>query len=88
MINEKHLRWFKYADDTASVGLLQKTDPSHEAVHTEALQTCCCISQLEINVAGTKELIMLNKKHPNTETVSLDGQHVETVLVATKGNAM
>ena len=83
MINEEHFRLFKYADDMALVGLLQETGPLGEAAylaHATALQTWCHTSQLEINVAETKELIMCcTKQHLITEPVSLDGQHVETV---------
>nr|WPK86738.1 NLRC3-like protein 42 [Sebastes schlegelii] len=52
------LRLFKYVDDMALVGLLQETGPLGEAAyltHTTALQTRCHTSQLEINVAKTKE---------------------------------
>lgn len=70
MIKEKHFSLFKYADDMAIVSLLQKTDPLGEATslaHTEALQTCCCISQLEINMAKTKELIICTKQVENSQ---------------------
>ncbi len=55
-INEENFRLFKYADDMALVGLLDKTNQTHDLAyltHTKALETCCS-SQLEINVAKTK----------------------------------
>ncbi len=57
-INEENFRLFKYADDMALVGLLDKTNQTYDLAyltHTlEALETWCCSSQLEINVAKTK----------------------------------
>ncbi len=41
MIDDDHFKLFRYADDMAVVGLLQKTDPAGEAAylaHTKALQ--------------------------------------------------
>ena len=82
MIDEKHFGLIKYADDMALVGLLQRKEPSVEAAylaHTKALESWCNISQLEINVAKTKELIMCTEQDLEIEPVSFDGQHVETV---------
>lgn len=42
MIKEKHFRLFKYADDMALVGLLEKTKPSGDAAylaHSKAFET-------------------------------------------------
>lgn len=53
-------RWFKYADDMALVGGLQKTDPLGEAAyvaHTKTLQTWCHAIQLEVNMSKKKWLI-------------------------------
>ncbi len=60
-INEENFRLFKYADDMALVGLLNKTNQTYDLAyltHIKALETWCCSSQLEINVAKTKKIIV------------------------------
>ncbi len=62
----------------ALVGLLDKTNQTYDLAyltHTKALETWCCSSQLEINVAKTKELIMCTKR----DVISLESQQVEIV---------
>lgn len=76
MINEKHLRVFEYADDMALVGLRQKTNLLGEAAYLAlitAVQTWYHTSQLEINAAKTKELIICSKLDLKFDPISLDG---------------
>ncbi len=42
--------------------------------HTKALATWCCSSQLEINVAKIKELIMCTKRDVICKPISLESQ--------------
>ncbi len=82
MINENDFKLIKYAEDMALVGLLHKSDSSGEAAYLaniKALQTWCHTSQLVMNVAKTKELILPMKQDMNLKPVSLTGQFVETV---------
>lgn len=74
MISEVDLH---HADELASVGLLEKTGPLGEAVPsgpgpTEAPQTCCGISQLEINVAvnSTKQFHLMTNMLKLWETLN------------------
>ncbi len=81
-INEENFRLFKYADDMALVGLLDKTNQTYDLAyltHTKALETWCCSSQLEINVAKTKSLIMCTKRDVICKPISLESQQVEIV---------
>ncbi len=81
-INEENVRLFKYADDMALVGLLDKTNQTYDLAyltHTKALETWCCSSQLEMNVAKTKELIMCTKQDVICKPISLESQQVEIV---------
>ncbi len=66
----------------ALVGLLDKTNQTYDLAyltHTKALETWCCSSQLEINVAKTKELIMCTKRDVICKPISLESQQVEIV---------
>ncbi len=81
-INEENFRLFKYADDMALVGLLDKTNQTYDLAyltHNKALETWCCSSQLEINFAKTKELIMCTRRDVICKPISLESQQVEIV---------
>lgn len=65
VLNENTFKLIKYADDMALVGLLQKNNFSSEIfylAHVKAFEIWSTNSQLEMNVAKTKEVIFVKSR--------------------------
>ena len=72
-------RYFKYADDTALVGLLSDDETDYRS-DIDHFVSWCVANCLELNVVKTKELVIdfrSGVRHPTP--VNINGQHIEIV---------
>ena len=73
---------FKYADDTAIVGLLNHLKPDN--FYFDAIKDCvswCKSNNLILNTSKTKEMVFdFSKSHDVTSSVFIDGIEIERVL--------
>ena len=83
-VHSSNITLLKYADDMALVGLLTETNATHEEAYfsqVTLLQDWCQTSDLEINVAKTKELLIQTKPRETSDItpVVFNNQPVEVV---------
>ena len=73
---------FKYADDTAIVGLLNHLKPDN--FYFDAIKDCvswCKSNNLILNTSKTKEMVFdFSKSHDVTSSIFIDGLEIECLV--------